>query len=189
MASQRQIQANRRNAQRSSGPKAPEGKSKSSRNHSIHGFRSRDPVQPGEDPAEFAATLAALRAEFQPAGPRAEMLVRRLAAAQWRLERAMQLDTAFFTAALSGDATAFRKWGPDPFDKILRCQESASRAFFRTLRALRSLEYEYERSNPIPQMGRDTASPTPAVSSDVKIPSARLLEATAPCVQSQFLKQ
>ena len=41
MATERQIQANQRNAQLSTGPKTPEGRAKSARNHRIHGFSSR----------------------------------------------------------------------------------------------------------------------------------------------------
>jgi hypothetical protein len=56
MPSQRQIEANRRNALRSTGPRTPGGKYIAARNRTLHGFSSPEPVLPDEDPAEFAAT-------------------------------------------------------------------------------------------------------------------------------------
>ncbi|MGO9095732.1 MAG: hypothetical protein ACLQGV_10960 [Bryobacteraceae bacterium] len=75
MPSQRQIEANRRNALRSTGPRTPQGKYIAARNHTLHGFSSPDPLLPDEDPAEFAASLAKWRNYCQPAGPHQEELV------------------------------------------------------------------------------------------------------------------
>jgi hypothetical protein len=55
--SQRQIEANRRNARLSTGPKTPEGKAKAARNRSLHGLRSHNPHFSAEDPNPFAAPL------------------------------------------------------------------------------------------------------------------------------------
>jgi hypothetical protein len=154
VASQRQIEANRRNARRSTGPKTPEGKAIASRNRSLHGFRSRGPLLPGEDPAEFAAALAGWHAEYQPANPDEESLVFQLAAAEWRRRRMIYLETAFFTDALSNQPGALDKWGRDPFEMLIRCQSSASNAFYKALDALTALKRENERSNPIPKTGQ-----------------------------------
>ena len=53
MATLKQFEANRRNAQKSTGPKTPEGKSAVSMNALRHGLRARSVVLPGEDRAEF----------------------------------------------------------------------------------------------------------------------------------------
>ncbi len=54
MASHKQIDANRRNAARSTGPKSPEGKAIVSRNATRHGLTSsRAIILPDEDPQEF----------------------------------------------------------------------------------------------------------------------------------------
>lgn len=131
MSSQRQIEANRRNAKLSTGPKTPEGKAKAARNHSVHGLRSGDTVLPGEDPREFAALLAAFQAEFQPANPLEHALVRRLASASWRLHRVLRAEAALLSSTAA-------TWGGDVFDKLMRYEASAQNAFFKALHALNS---------------------------------------------------
>jgi hypothetical protein len=138
--SQRQTEANRRNARLSTGPKTPEGKAKAARNRSLHGFRSRNPLLPGEDPNEFAASLAVWRSEFQPANSHDDSLVRQLASADWRLRRIPRLEVDIFTAGLSKQPGALDKWGANFFGTLIRCQNSAVRAFYKALHALNSRE-------------------------------------------------
>src|SRR4051812_5822803 len=60
MASEQQTEANRRNAQKSTGPRSAEGKARSSLNHLKTGIDSESLVLPGEDPA----AVEALRVEY-----------------------------------------------------------------------------------------------------------------------------
>jgi hypothetical protein len=53
MATQKQIDANRSNALRSTSPKTPAGKTISSRNTLKHGLRARAALLPGEDKQAF----------------------------------------------------------------------------------------------------------------------------------------
>ena len=56
MASEKQIKANHRNAQLSTGPKTTEGKDRSKLNSLTHGLRARvKDVLPHEDYEEFAS--------------------------------------------------------------------------------------------------------------------------------------
>jgi hypothetical protein len=100
MSSQRKIEANRRNAQRSTGPKTPEGKAKVATNSCTHGLCSRNAILPEEDPAEFHALLAGLIEEFQPATALDESHVRELASAEWRLRRIVRLETGIFITTM-----------------------------------------------------------------------------------------
>jgi hypothetical protein len=195
MPSQRQIEANRRNAQRSTGPRTPEGKLTAARNHTLHGFSSPDPLLPDEDPAEFAASLAEWRNYFQPAGPHEETLVYEFAVAAWRRQRIPRLEVDLLAAAakaLSGSPGPLPKWGSDPFGKLLDCHESAERAYNRARRALRNRparKTETAPSNPIPIMGRDQSSPIAPITYPVEIHPNGRANAPSACVQSQFLKQ
>ncbi len=90
--SQAQVDANRRNAQHSSGPRSQTGKAASSRNRLVHGLRANTHILLDEDPAEFQALLDDLLTTFQPVGPAEEMLVLRIAANQWRLDRAFPIE-------------------------------------------------------------------------------------------------
>src|SRR5450759_5377218 len=53
MATLKQFEANRRNSQKSTGPKTPDGKSAVSMNALRHGLRARSVLLPGEDRNEF----------------------------------------------------------------------------------------------------------------------------------------
>ena len=65
MASKRQLEANRANARRSTGPRTPQGKASSSKNALSHGLAARLELMADEDPAEYDALREGLEADFQ----------------------------------------------------------------------------------------------------------------------------
>ena len=168
MSSQLKIEANRRNAQLSTGPKTPEGKAKVATNSCTHGLCSRNAILPEEDPAEFHALLAGLLSEFQPANAREESHVRELASAEWRLRRVVRLETGIFVSAMEKvreyercrntaplpDRTleeqrydqntrllglTFRQHcGGEAFTKLSRYENSIRRAHYKALKELKS---------------------------------------------------
>ncbi len=89
MASDRQIQANRNNAKKSTGPKTAAGKQKVSLNGLRDGLTSKQVVLPGEDPAHFDALLNRCLALYPPAGLIEQEFVFRLAATMWARDRVM----------------------------------------------------------------------------------------------------
>jgi hypothetical protein len=88
MATEAQIEANRANAQKSTGPRTPEGKATVSQNAITHGLLARAGVIPGEDAEEFAAHRQGLRQQLRPGTPLEEVLVERAVDLSWRLQRA-----------------------------------------------------------------------------------------------------
>ena len=94
--SQKKLDANRRNAQKSTGPKTPQGKARSSRNAVKHGLLARSIVlkdnDPNENPADFDELLQDLTADLQPVGRLQHLLVERIAALHWRLRRAYRFE-------------------------------------------------------------------------------------------------
>jgi hypothetical protein len=85
----RQIEANRKNALRSTGPKTVSGKQASRLNALTHGLRAKDVIIPGqEDPAEFEAILRELNEEWEPEGHTQIHVVEEIGLAVWRLRRA-----------------------------------------------------------------------------------------------------
>jgi hypothetical protein len=175
MPSKNQLEANRRNALLSTGPKTPEGKARSAQNAVRHGILSREAVLPEEDRREFLDLLTALEAQFQPATPVQEFLVRELACAQWRLRRVARIETGFIVVR----TRQARKWefdekppeppepttpekrhdrdtlalghafgqnsGGDPFAKLMRYENTLRRAYYKALDAL-----EESRTAPAP---------------------------------------
>src|SRR5260370_27105293 len=97
MSTERQIEANRRNAQHSTGPTTPEGRAAVRLNGLKHGLCAETIVVPGEDPAEFEALLEAYRAEYKSVTPTDEFLVRQLAMADWRLLRLHRIEAGFYS--------------------------------------------------------------------------------------------
>src|SRR5437016_2346502 len=95
MLTDRKIEANRQNAQHSTGPSTPEGRAAVRLNGLKHGLCAETIVVPGEDPAEFEAMLEAYRAEYKPPTASAEFLVRQVAMADWRLLRLHRLEASF----------------------------------------------------------------------------------------------
>src|SRR6266545_2902246 len=95
MSSQRQIDANRPNAQKSTGPSPPEGRAVSL-NSLKYGLYAETLILPGEDPAAFEALLDRLDAEHQPATLTEETFVSQIAMATWRRARIQRMEAAFY---------------------------------------------------------------------------------------------
>ena len=79
MTSQAQIEANRRNAQSSTGPRTPEGKAAVAHNALKHGMRSDVFKQPMTDSEAYDQFLADLIAEHRPQTPSEGIYVERMA--------------------------------------------------------------------------------------------------------------
>ncbi|MCL5279098.1 MAG: hypothetical protein M1376_04230, partial [Planctomycetes bacterium] len=88
MATEAQIEANRLNAQKSTGPRTPEGKAVVARNALTHGLLARAGVLPGEDEHEFQAHRQGLLQQLRPGTPLEEVLAERAVDLSWRLRRA-----------------------------------------------------------------------------------------------------
>ena len=87
MASRKQIQANRKNAQKSTGPNTSGGKANSSRNALKHGVLSQRAVADHEDKEAYEALLAQLIEEHAPETSFECTLVERLSILIWREKR------------------------------------------------------------------------------------------------------
>ena len=103
-SSQKRIEANRRNAQKSTGPRTPEGKNRSRFNGVKHGLRATVAVLPGEDPAAFQERVDALMERFAPQNPVEADLLERVAATTWSLERANRAEAARLSQLIRNDS-------------------------------------------------------------------------------------
>jgi hypothetical protein len=93
MTSLRQIEANRRNALRSTGPRTENGKQQSRRNALKHGLSAETVIEPLENPEEYRVFEEAVVSEYLPQTPVERELVHRLASLFWRLRRATSIET------------------------------------------------------------------------------------------------
>jgi hypothetical protein len=91
MASESQILANRRNAQKSTGPRTPQGKAAVSQNAVKHGLLARHDVISSESQAEFDLYRAQILDELAPVSPMESMLAERIVTLSWRLKRVSKI--------------------------------------------------------------------------------------------------
>ncbi len=171
---QRKIEANRRNAQKSSGPRTSEGKRRSSRNAVKHGLLARHVVltdHANEDPREFDELLEGLMDDYQPQGMIEKMLVERLAASFWRLRRAYRFEAESIAQAnkpnvVSQVLSELSPLASEPaekvlpsganLDKLIRYESMIDREMLRTVVQLerrqrcRRPEAPAQRVRPVP---------------------------------------
>ena len=96
MTSFRQIEANRRNASKSTGPNTAEGKERSRCNAVRHGLTAETVIGALEDAEDYKAFEAAIIADYDAHSTVERELVLRLASLLWRLRRATTMETGLF---------------------------------------------------------------------------------------------
>jgi hypothetical protein len=108
MTSFRQIDANRRNARKSTGPITDDGKQRSRRNAVRHGLTAETVIGALEDAEDYKAFEAAITADYDAQSAVERELVLRLASLLWRLRRATTIETGLFEIQ-AGHLSDFRQ--------------------------------------------------------------------------------
>jgi len=99
MTSEKQIAANKANAQKSTGPRTAHGKARSAFNALQHGLTATTPVLPDEDPVLFETLREQLFEQFQPATALESELVEDLVLVRWRLRRVPPIEAGILQEA------------------------------------------------------------------------------------------
>jgi hypothetical protein len=158
VATEKQFEANRLNAQKSTGPKTPEGRAAVRLNGVTHGLTAETIVLKGESEADFTNLLNSLEAEHDPVTPTEEALVVQLAMATWRLRRLYHQEAGFYTCQLQslvglqkdlnlddagrmGHAAA---WSESTLNMFNRQEGRLERTFYRALHELQRLRKQRE---------------------------------------------
>jgi hypothetical protein len=113
MATKTQLEANRANAWRSSGPKTPAGKARSSMNAVKHGLTAKTIVIGDEDPAQFDRLRESLEERFKPRSVMERELTERLAGIAWRLRRIPAFEAAILETRCAQADDYVPSWGHD----------------------------------------------------------------------------
>ncbi len=92
MATEKQIEANRSNALRSTGPRTADSKKATSGNALSHGLFATDVAADGEDPRLCEALLEVLLEEHEPQTATETFLVGKIALALWREKRLVRAE-------------------------------------------------------------------------------------------------
>jgi hypothetical protein len=144
MASERQIEANRKNAEKSTGPKTPDGKATSSQNALKTGLDAKSEVLRCESRPEYDLLIAEYYARFQPAIPEERSLVDDLIEAEWLSRRYRSSLTLICERHFYESGTdSFGKVFTDKCETICRaqrCLNQTKRNFALALKQLTSLQ-------------------------------------------------
>ncbi len=118
MSTAAQQQANKQNAQHSTGPRTDEGKQRTSQNALKHGLYATDPLIRGEDPDDFYAHGAELEYQLRPANAVEEDLVEQIIDITWRLKRCARIESAVINELYDTVAEQPQNHDKDP-DQLL----------------------------------------------------------------------
>ena len=127
MTSERQAEANRQNAQKSTGPRTPAGKAVVALNGIKHGLLSRECLLKGESEAELVAFGKRLRAKLAPVGELELLLADRVVSTAWRLRRLIAVETLLFNREHSVDY-AFNNSGREKMGVLSRYEVTLERS-------------------------------------------------------------
>jgi hypothetical protein len=107
MTTEAQTIANQQNAQKSTGPRTPEGKAASSQNAVKHGLFARYDVICAESQEQFDSHRDSILAELAPAGPIQSIFAERIVSLSWRLKRAERMQNQAFDAKIERYSYSF----------------------------------------------------------------------------------
>ena len=141
MATQAQIEANRRNSLNSSGPRSMEGKAVSRFNALKTGIQAKAQVIPGEDAAELEQLAADYHRQYRPATPLERFLVDAIVTAEWQKRRLARVEGALwehFVGEGQESLGAVYERNQRVFDRLHRQKEAAERSYHRALRQLQA---------------------------------------------------
>jgi hypothetical protein len=167
MATVLQIEANRRNAQKSTGPKTPEGKAAVRMNALKHGLRARTVVLPSENAEEFHQLCDDLEAEWNPQSRTEQFYLEQMAVSQWKLNRMEIGEVNVFTNEIQAQTQL------PMLDRLWQAQCRLERSYARAQRNLERLQ----KSRRLPDHPRRlSAQPgeAPSVSEGAPAPSATI---------------
>jgi hypothetical protein len=147
MPTQKQIAANRQNAQKSTGPKTPTGKAAVALNALQHGAFSQHVCLPDEDEAALIALGKKLRQHLQPVGELEVVLVDRIVTALWRLRRVVAMETSLLEEYREDTLRALATLGKavlrdhgDRLGRLLRHETTFERSMYKALHELERLQ-------------------------------------------------
>jgi len=151
MTSQKQIEANKQNALKSTGAKTEAGKNIIRHNALKHGLLSSEVLLKEENKQELDELTQKLRTELAPTNQMEMILVERIIANIWRLKRAMRIETEMIKHDCSGSFTGEKNIGEafsydfannDSYGKFTRYETTIENGIYKALHQLQALRGE-----------------------------------------------
>jgi len=136
LISEKQHQANRRNAQRSTGPTTLEGMKAASLNAVTYGLRTRRLIIPGENITDYWRLWDGLENEWQPQTDTERLYLEQMTVSQWLLARMAASEQEVYETDLSLEARF------NLLDRIARHNTRLERSFTTAMHELKQLQKE-----------------------------------------------
>jgi hypothetical protein len=177
MSTLRQIEANRRNAQKSVGPTSVTGKAVSSMNALKTGIHAKSLVLPSEKVADLDQLIDEYFQRHRPASPEARLFVDELIHGEWMLRRLRDAETQMWQYQNQNCFRDEEKYplgmsatnNPNCFSKLQWRLDSTRRAIHRALQALEKLKAEPAPAPPLepdpPALDPPSLPPSPQTTS------------------------
>src|SRR4051812_26207921 len=152
MATEKQINANRLNAQKSTGPRTPAGKAISSRNALKTGQFAKSEMALAM--ADYSTLAADYAAEFDPKTPEARFYVRMIVQSIWQTRQLWRIETALWNNHIheaerlgenSSLGAVFQKAYKE-LDRVGRAIEASDNVFYAALKKLTALRTRERKS-------------------------------------------
>src|SRR6266536_5630421 len=136
MSSIHQIEANRRNSQKSTGPHSIAGKSVSSMNALKTGIDAKSEIIRGEDPKVLDLLKASYYESLQPTRPEEAVFVDALVSADWLLRRLRKTEAETWERAFEEQDDWSERYQEDVNQPLCRASMSKENAFTRLQRRM-----------------------------------------------------
>jgi len=157
MISDAKLAANRRNAQKSTGPRTLSGKAIASMNAVKHGLCSRKPLVIGESEAEFGQFSSDWLRRLRPLGVHERFLAEQVIMAVWQLRRVPRLRAGLLILEIRNDSSrseAIHPFAmrPDAYvnmSRIDRNETVLQRNFDRAFKELERVQAERGDADPL----------------------------------------
>jgi hypothetical protein len=183
MATQAQIDANRINAQKSTGPRTPEGKANSRRNALKLGLSATALMISGEDPREMAEMARDYYLLCPPANAFQRFHLENIIYCEWMIRRCRRIEAELMNHLMAKDRSvpfeveagcAFERdaAGANALHKLHRRMNSLEKSYYRSLRELQASGVRFDGSAPEPEADADPAGEPQAAPEATELPPA-----------------
>ncbi|MGD0061753.1 MAG: hypothetical protein ABSD58_20280 [Verrucomicrobiia bacterium] len=148
--SQKQQEANRRNAQKSTGPTTLEGKAAASLNAVTYGLRTRKLLIAGENIADYWQLWDGLETEWQPETQTERLYLEQMSTSQWLLARMAATENRIYEIGLPLHSQF------DLLDRVAKHRTRLERSFSAAMHELKQLQKERQAKRQPPVQAKPT---------------------------------
>jgi hypothetical protein len=120
MSSQARVDANRQNAQSSTGPRSDTGKQKSALNSVRHGFTGQTIVLPADQVEAYQNFTEGFLKELAPVGVHETALVHSIMSSRWRMHQISAMESAMYALGFREHAAQFADETPEMASAMAR---------------------------------------------------------------------